>query len=102
MNEKIKNHLINYCKTKGYEATDESLIEVVTQAKIIYEGKRDVHRWYTLIPSVVQIDGMYLQYDYCFIHSEESSVEDCIGGYKLSDIIEVKPEIQPTTVYVPV
>lgn len=102
MNDKIKNHLIAYCKSKGWDTDEDNLIEAVTDSKTLWEGKRDEHRWYTLIPSVVCVDGMYLQYTYCDVKSEESSVEDCIGGYKLEDIIEVRPEDETVTVYVPV
>ena len=103
MNEKIKKHLIAYSKATwpDLETTDEDLMEIITDAKSIWEGRRDRHRWYTLIPRVVEIDGMFLQYAHCDVDGEESSVEDCIGGYKLEDVIEVKPQDKVETTYVP-
>ena len=103
MSEKTKNHLIKYCKAKGWEdISDEALMEIITDAKVAWEGTRDRHRWYTLIPTVVEIDGMFLMYNYCDVDGEESSVEDCIGGYELDDVIEVVPKEIKTTIYEPV
>jgi hypothetical protein len=102
MNERIKENLANKCKSQGYGTTDDDLIELVLNEKTLWEGKRDEHRWYTLVPTVVCVDGMYLMMNVCHVKGEESSVEDCIGGYKLNDIIEVAPEQKIVTVYVPV
>ena len=103
MNEKIRKHLISYCESKDWDDTsDASLMEVITDAKAIWEGKRDRHRWYTLIPTVVCIDGMFLQYNYCDVDGEMSNVDDCIGGYKLRNVIEVKPVQKTITLYEPV
>jgi hypothetical protein len=103
MNTKIKNHLLAYSESKGYGITDEDLMKIIVEAyPIVCEGKRDEHRWYDMIPTVVNINGMLLQYNRCSVKGEESSVEDCIGGYKLDDVIEVKPIIKPITVYEPV
>lgn len=101
MNEKIRQHLIKYAKSKGWDTTDKDLMEIVTDANSVWEGKRDEHRWYTLVSTVVCVDGVFLQYNYCDVHSEESSVEDCIGGYKLEDVIEVEPKEVVMTIYVP-
>ena len=103
MNEEIKQHLIKYCKSKGWEDnSDKELMEVITDAKAVWEGQRDRHRWYTLIPTVVEIDGMFLMYDYCDVHGEEANVEDCIGGYKLEDVVQVVPQVEAVMVYKPV
>ena len=101
MNEKIKNHLIKYCESKGYGTTDADLIEVVIEANPVWQGKPDRHRWYTLFPTVVWVEGMFLQYISCDVQGEENSVEDCIGGYKLEDVIEVSPQQETVTVYKP-
>ncbi|KKM70876.1 hypothetical protein LCGC14_1436360 [marine sediment metagenome] len=102
MNEKIKNHLIKYCESKEYGTSDVDLLEVITEANPLWEGKRDRHRWYTMIPTVVCVEGMFLEYNHCDVDGENSNVDDCIGGYKLSDIFEVKPVEKMTTVYEPV
>lgn len=99
MNEKIKNHLIDYCKSKDWGTSDADLLETITEAKEVWQGKRDRHRWYTLIPTVVCVDGMYLLYTFCDVDGEMASVEDCIGGYKLEEVIEVKPRQKTMTVY---
>jgi len=103
MNEEIKSHLIKYCESKGWEDTsDKALMDIIVDAKTVWEGKRDRHRWYTLIPTVVEISGMFLMYNCCDIDGEESSVEDCIGGYKLEDVVQVVPQVEPTIIYKPV
>ena len=99
MNEKIKNHLIAYNTSKGWDTTESSLMETVIEADSLWEGKRDRHRWYTLIPTVVCIEGMFLQYDYCDVDGETSNIDDCIGGYKLHSVIEVKPVQKTVTIY---
>lgn len=103
MNEKIKNHLIKYAESEGWDDTsDEALMEIITDSKAIWEGTRDRHRWYTLIPTVVEIDGMFLMFDFCDVDGEMSNVDDCIGGYKLEDVVEVLPKEVKTTIYEPV
>ena len=102
MKTETKNQLIKYNKSKKWGTTDAGLMETIIEAKPIWEGKRDRHRWYTLIPRVVVIDGMYLQFSYCDVDGEQSSVEDCIGGYKLKDVIEVGPKTVETVIYEPI
>lgn len=99
MNDKIRDHLKKYCESKGYGTSDANLIEVVTEATPVWEGKRDRHRWYTLIPTVVCVEGMFLSFNFCDVDGEMSDVEDCIGGYKLANIEEVKPKKVETTIY---
>ena len=99
MNDKIRNHLTKYCESKEYGTSDADLIEVVTEATSVWEGERDRHRWYTLIPTVVCVDGMFLEFNFCDVDGEMANVDDCIGGYKLADIFEVKPVEKMTTVY---
>jgi len=102
MNDKIRQHLVKYHESKGYAVDDASLVETITESKAVWEGERDRHRWYTMIPTVVCVDGMYLQFNFCDVDGETFDVDDCIGGYKLDDVFEVEPKEETVTVYVPV
>jgi hypothetical protein len=99
MNNFLKDKLINFNKLKGWDITDVDLMETITEATILWEGKRNEHRWYCLIPTVIRIGDTYLQYNRCEVRSEESNIADCIGGYKLEDVIEVVPVDKVITVY---
>jgi len=99
MTKEIREHLEAYNTSKGYGVTDADLMETITEADSIWEGERDEHRWYTLVPTVVYIDGIYLCYDCCDCRDENSDVDDCIGGYKLSDVVEVEPENKTVIVF---
>ena len=102
MSEKIREHLKQHCIKNGWGTSEADLIECVTEADYLWQGERDEHRWYTLVPTVVNVDGMLLMFDYCDVRSEESGVEDCIGGYELDDVVEVSPVKKTVTVYEPV
>ena len=92
MKAETKQKLIKFNESKQWETTDESLMETITDyGSEVWQGKMDRHRWYTMFPLVVRIGDMFLKYDCCDVHGEESSVEDCIGGYKLDDVVEVFP-----------
>jgi len=102
MNEETKRHLKKYCESKGWETTDKSLIElIIDSGENVWEGKRDRHRWYTLIPTVVKVAGIFIKYNYCDPDGEMSDVNDCIGGYKLEDMEQVFPKEVKTTIYEP-
>ena len=102
MNDRIVNHLIEHCRAKGYDINDDMLVEIVTEGKVVWEGEYDRHRWYSLVPTVVLVDGMYIKFNLCDVHGEEASVEDCIGSYDLNEFIEVEPFEITATAYRPI
>lgn len=101
MKPESKEKLVKYNESKGYGISDDDLIETIIECgQTIWQGKGDRHRWYTLIPTVVKVGDVYFQYDRCDVHGEEANVEDCIGGYKLDDMFEVKPVTQTVIGYI--
>ena len=99
MNERIREHLVRHNEIKKWGITDEDLIETVVDADSVWEGVREEHRWYTMVPTVVCIDGMFLIFNKCHVRGENSDVDDCIGGYELKNIVEAEPEEILVTVY---
>ena len=101
MHDENKQKLIDYCVKEGWGYTDAELIETVIECgKTVWTGEQERHRWYSMIPIVVEIEGMFISYDSCDVHGEEGTVEDCIGGYKLDDMREVFPKEVKKIVYV--
>ncbi len=97
--KKIKEHLMKFNESKGWGISDADLMETVLESDFLWQGDRDEHRWYTLIPTVVDVNGMLLMFTLCRVEGENSSVEDCIGGYKLENIREARPKEITTTIY---
>lgn len=60
MNEKIKAHLIAYCESKGWETSDEGLMEVLKESKPLFKEIVGEHRWYEDEFRVVEINGMLI------------------------------------------
>ena len=64
MNDKIKQHLINYCEKHKYDTDDGDLWEVLTEcSKKVYEEKIDSRRWWDDYFTVVELDGMLIGFD---------------------------------------
>lgn len=99
MNRRIKDALIEYNKSNGCGTSDEDLIETVTEAKVVWTGRRDEHRWYTLIESVVFVAGLYLLFWEIKSKSEEASIRDMGMCYRLDEIYEAVPEEIKTVIY---
>jgi len=91
MKDESKKFLTEYNASKGWGVSDKDLIETLTEGKDVWEGGQDRHRWYSMIPTVVQIGDRFFNYDRCDVHGEEGDVDDCIGGYKLDMFTEVAP-----------
>ena len=99
MNDKIKQHLVAYNASKGWGLDDGALLETVIESDALWEGTRDENRWYTLVPTVVDVNGMFLIFDSCHVKGEASDVDDCIGGYKLENIKEAVSKEVTVTIY---
>jgi len=63
INEKIKNHLIEYNKSNGWGTDDETLIETLLDSHVIAEEELTEHRWWIEYTHVVEIDGMIIGFD---------------------------------------
>ena len=101
MNETIKKHVSDYNESEGWGTGDAALLETIVDSKVVWEGKRDEHRWYTLIPTVTCINGMFLMHTHCHTKGEATEVSDCIGGYKLAEVVEVVSKEATVTIYEP-
>ena len=95
----LRQHIGEYAMSKGMGNTDKDIIDIIIESNPVWQGEPDRHRWYTLTPYVVEVNGRFVDYQCCFPHGEDSDVEDCIGGYKLDDFVEVFPQQVTTTIY---
>ena len=103
MIEVTKQKLISFNIEKGYGITDADIIETILECgEVIWEGTQDRHRWFSMIPTVVKINDILIEYDRCDAHGEMASVDDCIGGYTLDMFKEVRPTIVESVEYIEV
>jgi hypothetical protein len=59
MNEKIREHLVNYNMKHGYSTDDDTLVETLLECgKIVYKGKPYSYRWWDEYFCVTELDGM--------------------------------------------
>jgi hypothetical protein len=74
MEEKIKNHLVQFNKKQGWNIDEGSLVESVTDAAPIkWEGNFDKHRWWTCCTRVVEIDGMFIGFTWAITTGDENA-----------------------------
>ena len=102
MDEKVKQHLINYCNKEEYGTTDEDLKEVLVEcSKNLHREEFDRHRWWTLYKYVVEIDGMIIGYIDAETTGDDSPYDK---GYEdgAYDVKEMKAVPKTITVYEPV
>ncbi len=88
MNQKIREHLENYCKRRGYDISNEDLMEVVTESKIIDWEITNSHRWYDNTEVITEVDGMFLKYDGFHI-TGDNSCDDLGLKHDLNSLVEV-------------
>jgi len=95
--QEIKEYI---AKTLNYDPNDdEGLMEELLDAKAVYEGPRDDHRWISYFLTVVQIGEKYFQYNYAHCDGDDSIWDQ---GYEFlwDEVTEVFPEEVTTIVYV--
>ena len=97
MNEKIRKNLIKHNKATGFGTNDDDLIETLEEAKLLWEGDEDEHRWWTCFTRVVEVDGMYIAYGWAKTTGDMSAKE---RGWEFdpSFIHEVKPVEETVTI----
>jgi hypothetical protein len=64
LNEKVKNHVAQYCKSKGWSTDEATIIEAITEAKRVHREEVCQHRWWNEYLYVVEISGMLIGYIY--------------------------------------
>jgi len=62
MDDRIKQHLTQYCKERGWDTDDDSLIDVIKEEVVIYKEDFDRRRWWNEYRYVTKIDGMFIGY----------------------------------------
>src|ERR1700760_2563189 len=99
MNEKIKQHLDAIALREGYSIEEDSdYIEIITEGDIIWEGERDSHRWYDLIETVIDAEGLLIGYDRYHI-TGDNCMADMGLEYDIDGFFLVEPMEVTTTVY---
>lgn len=98
MNQKIKEHLIKYNTENGYSIEEESLIETLTEANVIYEKETSGSRWWNNYFRVVEIDGMFIGYKWAHAFRDETA-EECGWEFDSRTIGEVEARHTMTITY---
>jgi hypothetical protein len=102
MNTVIKAHLEAVAKKHGWDDFDITdgwnVYELLSEAKELFRGKADVHRWYNVEFCVVDLDGMEIGFDDIVTTGDESAREMDIE-FDLVGVSEVVSEEVKTTVY---
>jgi len=101
MNEKVKAHLIAYCESKGWGTDDDTLMEVLSEAKELYRKTTGSHRWYDDLFKVVEVNGMAIGFD-DFYMTGDNSRSDMDLNYDLSSVCEVEKKQKTIDYYEPV
>lgn len=98
MNEKIKQHLVAYAEKNGWKTDDAELIEILTEAPVVFEQKLSASRWWNNMFIVTEVEGMFIGYNYAQANRDES-VQDLGWEFDKKTICEVKPVEKVVTVY---
>jgi len=62
MDESIREHVAQYCRTKGWKPNDATIIEAIREAKRLHREEVGQHRWWNDYLYVVEVDGMIIGY----------------------------------------
>lgn len=101
MNDKVRQHLIDYATTRGWKTDEETLCEIVTEGKLIHKQLGEEHRWYHEEYRVVEVNGMLIGYDW-FNVTGDDSIRDMGLELDVKSICEVKATTKIVTDYVKV
>ena len=100
MNERIRAHLVQYCKKKNFSTDDATLMETIREGKRIDRKEIGVHRWWTEYRYTVEVDGILIGY----IDAESSGdMSPSEMGYEVdpNSICEMRPVSETITTYEP-
>jgi hypothetical protein len=98
MNEKIRQHLSEYATSKNWQTDDDSLFEIIREAKSVYSETIGSHRWYDDTFMVVDVNGMKIGYN-GFYMTGDNNPSDMGLSYDIDSICEVKLVEKTVTVY---
>lgn len=94
MTDKVRQHLAEYATSNNWQTDDDTLFEIVREAKKVYSEKIGSHRWYDDIFVVVDVNGMKIGYN-DFYMTGDNSPSDMGLDYDINSICEVK-EVEKT------
>ncbi len=100
MNQRIKDHVAAYNRSQGFSEDDQAIIETIRDAKVIWQGDFEKHRWWTCCFSVVKINEMLIGYDDAITTGDENASEKG-WDFDPSSIVEVVAQTETITTYKP-
>lgn len=93
-------HIKTYIKKMNWTVDNETILEVLMQARRVWQGNKDKHRWWTIYTYVVELDGMFIGYDYAE-NVGDMSVRDAGYEFDINTVQEYEPKEIKTTIYIP-
>lgn len=103
MQQNVKDHLIRYNEKKQYGISDKDLVESVTEGREIWSEEGSNHRWWRDEYRVVEIDGMYIGFNWATTTGDDTAEEK---GWEFDpdtiEEVEKVEEVITVTKYVPV
>lgn len=100
MNQKIKDYLTKYNQENNWPTDENSLIDTLTEAPVIYKEETGKSRWWNNYFRVTEINGLLIGYGWAETFRDESP-DDCGWEFNTDTIVEVEQIEITTTVYVP-
>ena len=100
IDENVRQHVEKHLLARGWTASDDDIVDIITDAKAVYRKEISRHRWWNQYVYVVNIDGMFIEYVSAEANRDMSVYE---LGYEFeeSTIREVVPVEKTITVYEP-
>ena len=97
MNEKIREHVKKYNETKGYDITDEGIVDTIRES-VIWSGNFSSRRHWTDCLSVSKVNDMLIGFDDAQTTGDENAYDK---GWEFDpeSICEVEESQITTTVY---
>lgn len=101
MDEKVRKHINDYCEKHGWEpcGKPEEHEEVLREGKELLEVEREEYRWYFVVTKVVELDGMFIQYDTIDMKGEDATALDAGLHFDMDRVFEVEPYEKTVTAY---
>lgn len=98
MEEYIRKQLDNYCKANDWDPTDQNAEMVLAESDIVYEEKIKSRRWWDEVIRVVEIDGMFIGFEYAVSTGDEPATE--LGyAFDLEKVWEMRPVTKTVVAY---
>lgn len=89
MNEKVKQHLIQYALKHGYSEEEINLEEILREEGTqVHSEIVSSHRWYDDEEIIVELDGMYIRY-YDYHITGDNSAYDMGLEFDESSVVQV-------------